>query len=100
MTLAEVKELLEKEQESRELNVEQTYALTHAQNFAKLSAKESRKLVDALLKIEALSDFHACKLADILPKYPDEVRAIFAKERFILEEDTIDEIIETLDKYR
>lgn len=100
MTLAEVKELLEKEQGIRELTTEQTYALTHAQRFAKLSAADSRKLVGDLLKIELLNEYHACKLTDIMPKYADEVRAIFAKERFIIEDETISQIIDTIDKYR
>ncbi len=100
LTLAEVKEILEKEHEKRELTTEQKYSLVHAQHFAKLSAKDARKLVGELVKIEALNDYHACKLTDILPTFPEEVRAIFAKERFILESETIDQIIEIIDKYR
>ena len=84
----------------RDLTTEQNYALTHAQRFAKLDAKQSRNLVNDLLKIEELNDFHACKLTDIMPKYTDEVRTIFAKERFILEDDTIKKIIDTIEKYR
>ena len=98
MTLAEVKELLEKEQENRELTTEQNFALVHAQRFAKLDAKESRKLVEALMKIEQLSQAHACKLADIMPKYPDEVRTIFAKERFTLDADVIEQILDLIRK--
>ncbi len=98
MTLAEVKELLEKEQENRELNTEQNYALAHALKFAKLDAKASRKLVEELQKIEPLSELHACKLADIMPRYPDEVRTIFAKERFALDANLIEQILETIRK--
>ena len=84
----------------RDLTTEQNYALVHAQHFAKLSAKESRELVNELLEIEALNEYHTCKLTDIMPKYPDEVRAIFAKERFILEPEAIDQIIAIIDKHR
>ncbi len=90
--------MLEKEQENRELTTEQNFALTHAQRFAKLDAKESRKLVEALMKIEPLGQAHACKLADIMPRYPDEVRTIFAKERFVLDADMIEKILETIRK--
>ena len=100
LTLAEVKEILEAEQEIRQLNTEQNYALTHAQRFAKLSAKDSRKLVEELVEIEALTEYHACKLADILPTYPDEIKTVFAKERINLEAETINQIIGIIDKYR
>ena len=100
LTLAEVKDLLEKEQKKRELTVEQKYALTHAQQFAKLSSKDSRKLVKDLMKFEMLGEWHACKLADIMPEHADEVRAIFAKERFVLEPGTTEEILEVIRKYQ
>lgn len=99
LTLAEVKDILEKEQKKREFTVEQKYALVHTQQFAKLSAKDARKLVKELTKFEMLNEMHACKLADILPHEPEEVRAIFAKERFILEPETIEEILEIIRKY-
>ena len=98
MTLAEVKELLEAEQKKRELTTEQNYALAHALKFAKLDAKKSRKLVEALMKIDPLSEAHACKLTDIMPRYPDEVRTLFAKERFVLDPDMIEGILEIIRK--
>jgi DNA-directed RNA polymerase subunit F len=51
------------------------------------------------MKFEMLNEPHACKLADILPKEEGEVRAIFAKERFVLEPATIEEILEIIRKY-
>ena len=50
------------------------------------------------MKIEQLSQAHACKLADIMPKYPDEVRTIFAKERFTLDADVIEQILDLIRK--
>lgn len=91
--------MLEKEQDKRELTVEQNYALTHAQKFSKLDAKKSRELVEELAKIEPLTEAHACKLADLMPKYADEVRTIFAKERFVLDADMIEQVLETIRKY-
>ena len=99
LTLAEVKDLLEDEQEKREFTTEQKYALVHAQQFVKLDAKQARKLVEELLKFDMLTEAHACKLADLLPRHADEVKAIFAKERFVLEAGTIDEILEIINKY-
>ena len=39
------------------------------------------------------------KIADILPKYPEDVRAIFSKERITLSNDQINQIIEIVGKY-
>ncbi|MCI0480345.1 MAG: RNA polymerase Rpb4 family protein [Candidatus Dadabacteria bacterium] len=99
LTLAEVKALLEKEQEGRELSMEQKYALSHAQKFAKIEVKDSRKLYKELAGIKQLSDGQVCKLVDILPEYSEEVRAIFAKERMTLEPEVIEEILKAIKKY-
>ena len=57
LTLAEVKEILDAEREIRDLNTEQLYALTHAERFAKLSAKDARKLVEELIEIGGSGGF-------------------------------------------
>ena len=99
LTLAEIKELLKKEQSLRILTLEQNYALEHATKFAKLEAPESRKLVNDLMKIEQVSESLACKIVDLMPKHRDEVEAIFLKERMTLEEDSIVQILEKVKKY-
>jgi DNA-directed RNA polymerase subunit F len=96
-----VKKLLSNEEKERELSYEKKLALQHARDFAKLSSTKSKQLIDELLKnIERISDEHAYKISDVLPEGPDDVRAIFAKERFNLETDEIKKIIEIVDKYR
>ena len=100
LTLSEIKELLKKEQSLRILTLEQNYALEHATKFAKLEAKESRKLVNDLQKIEQVSESLACKIADLMPKHRDEVDAIFLKERTTLEEGSITQILDTVKKYQ
>lgn len=99
LTLAEIKELLKKEQSLRILTLEQNYALEHATKFAKLEAAESRKLVNDLMKNEQVSETLACKIVDLMPVHHDEVEAIFLKERMTLEEDTISQILEKVKKY-
>ena len=80
LTIPEVHELLLKEQEKRELTYEQ-------------------KLVAELEKIERVSAPLAHKIAELLPTHPDDVRSIFSKERFTLEEKTIASIMQTVGKY-
>ena len=36
----------------------------------------------------------AVKIADLLPEYPEDVRAIFSKERVTLDQDQIESILE------
>ena len=96
LTLAEIKELLEKEQEVRVLTMEQNYALEHAIKYSKLSAKDARKLVNELIEIEQVSDALACKLVDLMPQHPDEVNAVFLKERITIDDDVISQILDKI----
>lgn len=99
LTLAEVKELLLKEQSQRILTLEQNYALEHATRYAKLNAKDARKLVKELMKIGQISEAIACKIVDLMPRYPEEVESIFLKERLTLEEGSVKEILDKVKEY-
>ena len=99
VTLAEVKKLLLEENEKRELNSVQKAALTHAEEFAKLSAEDSRKLVEELLGLDFMDERHAVKIADILPVHPDQVRAVYAKEKIVLPPEQIKQILDIVAKY-
>lgn len=99
VTLAEVKEMLQKEAKKRDLQYEQSLALEHAKEHAKLKAKDARKLVEELMTIDFIDEFYAVKIADILPTHPDDVRAIFAKERYVLSEEQIKSVLDIVAKY-
>ena len=49
--------------------------------------------------LENIGDIHAYKIADILPVSEDDVKAIFAKERFTLSESEIKDILKIVGKY-
>lgn len=101
-TLAEVREWLEEAERNRgELTYEQKLALEHARAFAiKVTGAKSRELVGRLSKAsDKITEAHAVKLADLLPTHADDVRVIFAKERFQLEKDEMDKILETVQSY-
>lgn len=101
-TLAEVREWLEEQQRVRgELSYEQKLALEHAKVFGtRLSAARSRELVERLRELgERVTEVHAAKIADLLPTHADDVRVIFAKERYTLEKDEIDKILEAVQAY-
>jgi DNA-directed RNA polymerase subunit F len=99
LTLAEIKELLDKEQKKRELTSEQNFAHEHAKLFSKISSKDAKKLVKELTKIEPVTPAHACKLVDLMPQYEEEVRAVFLKERVTVDEETIEKILEKIREY-
>ena len=47
-----------------------------------------------------LSQEQLIKICDILPETVDDIRAVFAKERFKYSEEEIRKIIDILDQYR
>lgn len=95
VTLSEVKALLETEQSTRgeELTYEQNLALTHATIFARYPPEKAAALEAELRGIPRLTEWHVRKLVDVAPTHADDVRAIFAKDRFNLETEEIDRII-------
>ena len=98
VSLEEVKNLLSKEEKKRELSYEKRLALDHAKTFSKINVTKTKKLVTDLTKMERVSESIAYKIAELLPQHPDDVRAIFAKERFNLEEKEITQIIDCVTK--
>ncbi len=116
ITLAEVKDILAEEQEKRlaeagpidsevlpvEVFDQSTKAaMDHAQKTARITAEQAVELKEAALGINCVnnSESIACKIADILPEYPVDVRAIFSKERIALSDDDINEVLDLVSKY-
>jgi DNA-directed RNA polymerase subunit F len=99
LTLAEVKETLSKiAEERRAQDIEVGYgfrkALNHADQFSKTSGEKSRELVDKLLKLEKMKPVIAVRIADIMPQSRDEVRSIYAKEKYTLSNEELDQILD------
>jgi DNA-directed RNA polymerase subunit F len=98
VTLAEVKEILDeiklKRANEEELGYELRRAMRHAELFAKGTAEESRRIVEELMKLEKMTPEIAIKIADVRPKTKDELRAIYAKERFTLSEEELNGILD------
>lgn len=98
LTLAEVKEILDqirlKRADEEELGYELRRAIRHADLFARGTAEESQAMVAELMKLEKMNKQIAVKIADIRPTTKDELRAIYAKERFTLSEEELTSILE------
>ena len=102
VTLAEVRELLEAEAEIRgydNLLQSQKAALDHAQTVCSISLEQANAIIDEVKQIDIVSDAVALKIADLLPRYPEDVRAIFSKERVTLEPQQIQQIIDIVEKH-
>jgi DNA-directed RNA polymerase subunit F len=100
VSLAEVKSILKKiESERKELIYEQRIALEHAEKFSKLSVKQTKELIKDVKELGKIEDIHAYKIADILPMTIDDVKAIFAKERYTPNEAESKKIVEIIKKY-
>jgi len=78
----------------KELSYEFRRSMDHATHLSKTTPEKSKELVDKLLKLEKMKPEIAYRIANIMPKSRDEVRAIFAKERFTLSPEEIDSIID------
>jgi DNA-directed RNA polymerase subunit F len=99
LSIPEVHELILKEQEKRELTYEQKLVLQHCEMLARFDVRTAEKLMAELERIERVSTPLAHKIGELCPTHPDDVRAIFSKERFTLDEKTIQSIIATVEKY-
>jgi DNA-directed RNA polymerase subunit F len=100
ISLAEVKNILKKiSKERKELLYEQKIALEHAEKFARLSAKQTKDLISDLMKLDHVEELQAYKIADILPNTEDDIKAIFAKERYTPNDKEIKGILEIVKKH-
>jgi DNA-directed RNA polymerase subunit F len=100
ISLAEAKNILKKiSKERKELLYEQKTALEHAEKFATLSIKQTKELIAELMKLDHIEETHAYKIADVLPKNEDDVKAIFAKERYTPNDKEVKHILEIVNKY-
>jgi DNA-directed RNA polymerase subunit F len=94
VSIPRVKGILEDVQEGRELNYEQKLALEHATYSVHTTPTKAKKLVKALMEHERINEALAYKIVEIWPTHPDDVKAIFAKERFTLQENEVEDILQ------
>lgn len=101
VSLSQVKELIiEREKEKGELKYEQRLILDYVNKFTKLDIESSKKLIKELEEELGLKKEIAIKIADLLPEDEDDLRTIFAKEKFNIGEEQIKIIMEKIANYR
>lgn len=98
VSVAEVRELLEAEVEARggveNMLASQRASLDHAQKTCSISKEKADAIIAAVSGFDFVTGPVAVKIADLLPEYPEDVRAIFSKERVTLEPEQIESILE------
>jgi len=99
ISLAEVRDLLTAENERRELLTTQKAAMEHARAVSILTLDQTKALIAEVGQVPGVTDSIAVKIADLLPKASEDVRAIVSKERLTLEPSVIDNILEIVAKY-
>ena len=105
LTAAEVKEELQSVEEQRaadedrELRYELARAIEHVNRFALLDAEESRELVERLKELDKVDNPTAHKIADLLPRDRDELRTVYAQERYSLSGEELDAILDIVAEY-
>jgi len=97
--MAEAKEILTKREKGKEMTYEQKLALEHLKKFTKLKPEEAQKFIDELSLVLRMTPETMMQILNILPKNPDELRLIFARERFSLKEEEIGKILDIVKKF-
>ncbi len=83
----------------REMRYELARAVEHANRFAVLSPEDANALVDDLRELEKVDEATAYKIADLLPRDRDELRSVYAQERYSLSGDELDDILNVVSQY-
>jgi len=105
LTVPEVKELLadiEQDRaldEDRDMQYELARSIEHVNRFTVLEVEEARELVATLQEHEKIDTATAYKIANLLPEDRDELRAVFAQERYSLSGEELDAVLDDVAKY-
>jgi len=97
--MPEAKEILSSRETKKELSYEQKIALDHLNKFTKLKPSEANKFLDELSGILRMSPETMVQILNLNPQTPDELRMIFAREKFSLKDEEIKKILEIVKKY-
>ena len=100
VVMARATQVLERREKQGELNYEQKLALEHLRKFTKLTEKDAEKFIKDMSSIIKMSPDTLIQIANIMPRSADELRMIFAREKFSLKEEEIKNILDVVAKYK
>ena len=99
VSMPQAKDIMVKREKQGELNYEQKVALEHLKKFTKMKSAEAKKMEEELTSLLRMSPETIMQIINIMPKTPDEVRLVFAREKFSLKDEEIKKIIGIVEKY-
>ena len=76
-----------------QIQYEHKLALDHVRLITQATPDQGAQIIEKVIELEHVNDYYAAKIVDVLPMHADDVRSIFARERFSLGHDEIDTII-------
>ena len=99
ISMAEAREIMTSQEKDKELTYEQKLALEHLNKFTTMEAAQAKKLLEELSGVLRMSEETRIQIANLLPKTPDELRMIFTRENFSLQDSEIKTILEIIKKH-
>ncbi len=97
--MSEAKKIMTSVEKKKELSYEQKIALEHLNKFTKIEQADADKFLEEMSKVLRMSPETMVKILDLAPQNPDELRMVFAREKFSLKEDEVKRILEIVKKY-
>jgi len=85
--------------QGRTLSYELRKSIDHADTLGKCSVETAKAVCEELKPLEKMTPDIASRIVNIWPKSRDELRAIYAKERFNILPEDLDQILDILHKY-
>ncbi|MCX6694239.1 MAG: RNA polymerase Rpb4 family protein [Methanomicrobiales archaeon] len=104
ITLSELRAILATVEADRiaagkEMPWELRRSIEHVNLLAKTTPEQSRELVEDLLRLDKMRPEIALRIANINPRTRDELRAIYAKEKFSLTGEDLDAILNLVNSH-
>ena len=78
----------------KEMSYELRRSIEHANQITHTSSEKARDLTEKLIQLDKVKPDVAFRIANIMPKTRDEVRAVFGKDKFAHTPEELDSIID------
>ncbi|MFW3146349.1 MAG: RNA polymerase Rpb4 family protein [Thermoplasmatota archaeon] len=97
----EMEEGEETEEDIQEIqSFEKRSTMEHVSSFMRIDQKKAQKMIEELQKLERITETHSFKIAELMPRDEQELRPVFAKDRFTLTPEELKQILDIIDSHR
>lgn len=87
------------ETSTRTMSYELRKSIDHADSLGKCDPATARTMIQELSGLDKIRPEIACRIVNIMPECRDELRAIYAKERYTLLPEDMDHILDVLRRH-